>query len=670
MLKIFLADLVYNTVKTNNTVPLNIAYLGAYIEKKYKDQVSIKLFKYPEVLEEALKESPPDILGTSHYSWNTNLSKFFLRKAKEINPKIMTVMGGPHIRLQPQELEKFLRENTYLDYYIMFEGEEPFLFLVEQALDSNLRPIPAKGIGSVVDDKFYFEALSLKGKPRILETPSPYLSGMLDEFIKDESLIPLFETNRGCPFGCTYCAWGVAALSKVRQRPLEVVFAEIDYVAENSSGQVNWIFCDANFGMLPRDVEIAKKIKSVCTEKGFPLSVTLWHAKNSGKRNVEIAKIMDEKGGYIAIQSTDPEVLKLSGRGNIHMKELKESIAYYRENNMSVSTDILIGLPGETKESHLRTLREAFDMGFGEIMPINIRLLPGTDYEKEDSRKECQIITKFRPIFGAYGTFFGENVFEMEQSLRATKDMNEDELNSFKVLHWLIYLCWNCGLFKPMLRFAQKHDVNPAEMLYQLTLTKDLDLSELFKSMRKKSLNEWFETEEEMASFYNQPKNYSELKNNFVKLNFLYIAIVYSNEKLLAKIESELMNILVNYLSQKSESILNQLEQIREFTNTYVCKDLLQSEFSEVNTFDFNIASLIVDESQLPTNEKVEIEVYRPKESVNFCNFHLADDENIKLMTHLTKFFEIGGMRMLTNSVRIADLNKTYANNPGSINHL
>ena len=75
MLKIFLADLVYNTVKTNNTVPLNIAYLGAYIEKKYKDQVSIKLFKYPEVLEEALKESPPDILGTSHYSWNTNLSK-------------------------------------------------------------------------------------------------------------------------------------------------------------------------------------------------------------------------------------------------------------------------------------------------------------------------------------------------------------------------------------------------------------------------------------------------------------------------------------------------------------------------------------------------------------------------------------------------------------------
>ena len=58
--------------------------------------------------------------------------------------------------------------------------------------------------------------------------------------------------------------------------------------------------------------------------------MTLWHAKNSGKRNVEIAKIMDEKGGYIAIQSTDPEVLKLSGRGNIHMKELKESIAYYR----------------------------------------------------------------------------------------------------------------------------------------------------------------------------------------------------------------------------------------------------------------------------------------------------------------------------------------------------
>ena len=39
--------------------------------------------------------------------------------------------------------------------------------------------------------------------------PSPYLSGHLDEFLR-AGMVPLFETNRGCPFRCTFCAWGLA----------------------------------------------------------------------------------------------------------------------------------------------------------------------------------------------------------------------------------------------------------------------------------------------------------------------------------------------------------------------------------------------------------------------------------------------------------------------------
>ena len=43
--------------------------------------------------------------------------------------------------------------------------------------------------------------------PDVDQIPSPWLTGILDEFF-DGRLAPLLETNRGCPFTCTFCAHG------------------------------------------------------------------------------------------------------------------------------------------------------------------------------------------------------------------------------------------------------------------------------------------------------------------------------------------------------------------------------------------------------------------------------------------------------------------------------
>ena len=90
--------------------------------------------------------------------------------------------------------------------------------------------------------------------------PSPYLNGMLDPFL-EMGQIPLFETNRGCPYECTFCTWGIAAFNKVRRYPIDRVFSELEYVAGNFPSLPAWIIADGNFGILKRDVEIAKNIK-------------------------------------------------------------------------------------------------------------------------------------------------------------------------------------------------------------------------------------------------------------------------------------------------------------------------------------------------------------------------------------------------------------------------
>ena len=74
-------------------------------------------------------------------------------------------------------------------------------------------------------------------------------------------------------------------LKKLRKFPLERLFAEMEYVVEKNPNIPCWIFADANFGILERDVDIAKKIRDL-QEKAPSLSlVGIWGSKNISERN-------------------------------------------------------------------------------------------------------------------------------------------------------------------------------------------------------------------------------------------------------------------------------------------------------------------------------------------------------------------------------------------------
>ena len=61
--------------------------------------------------------------------------------------------------------------------------------------------------------------------------PSPYLNGTMDEFF-NEPLIPLFETTRGCPFACSFCADGQASKNKIHRYDPERTKEELIYIAK------------------------------------------------------------------------------------------------------------------------------------------------------------------------------------------------------------------------------------------------------------------------------------------------------------------------------------------------------------------------------------------------------------------------------------------------------
>ena len=93
-----------------------------------------------------------------------------------------------------------------------------------------------------------------------------------------------------------------------------------------------------------------------------------------------------------------------------------------------VATDILCGLPGETYESHLTTLRMAFDAGFDFIDVGNVLMFPGSELETDESRKKFGLQTKYRIRQGSYGEYCGIRAIEYEEIIRSTNSFPENQV--------------------------------------------------------------------------------------------------------------------------------------------------------------------------------------------------------------------------------------------------
>ena len=120
---------------------------------------------------------------------------------------------------------------------------------------------------------------------------SPYLSGMLDEFLDDPNLSPLLESNRGCPYSCTFCAWGIGSGNKLIKKDLHKFVSEMWYVGERTRNDV-WFLADANFtGMVEDDITIATELKKINKKFGSPKTFE-YHGKKYCKKMVfKVAQI-------------------------------------------------------------------------------------------------------------------------------------------------------------------------------------------------------------------------------------------------------------------------------------------------------------------------------------------------------------------------------------------
>jgi len=411
-----LSHLSFRKFYNADVFPWGIGCIAAFLLKNAGQQPDVRLFRYPHKLSEALVEHVPSVVAFANYMWNFHISCCYAKFIKELSPNTVVVFGGPNYPVDPNEQARFLKSHPYIDFYIEGEGELAFLELYQALVTSNydlgeVRSRPRRSCNFVHRDSL------VKGEkvPRIkdlAEIPSPYLTGLFDNFF-DGTLRPLMQTNRGCPFGCTFCVEGDAYYSKVNNRPLNVFEQELEYIAQRLPSKGDLFIADSNFGMFQRDLEFAQAIARTQAKHEWPLHISVATGKNSVERVLKVAEIVDGSMRIsAAVQSLDSQVLANIKRSNINTDEIQEVARQADRSGANTLSEIILALPGDSKDAHFRTVESIVNSGVNVIASHTLMMLPGTECNTPETRARFGMKTKFRLVSRSAGRYtIGEREF-------------------------------------------------------------------------------------------------------------------------------------------------------------------------------------------------------------------------------------------------------------------
>jgi len=384
-------------------IPYAYGLLRGYVEqnpvisKNYAWEEPICDMDATEVV--AARIENPAVLFASCYVWNHNQHAAIAAAVKKRHPDCRVVFGGPHI---PDKSAEYLEAHPYIDVLVHGEGEIPAEALLLAFLNKSARLAGIRGISYRQNGRVFRSKTSAR-LPEPLPIPSPYLNGLFDRYLEQATanVIALWETNRGCPYSCSFCDWGVRTTNKIRTHDLNKITAEIACLARQKIEDI--YITDCNFGLFKRDVEIAGRLIESHQETGFPKRVRIQFAKKSNDRVYEISRMMHENGMLwgttLSMQSVDRRVLETIHRQFLGLDNYKELKEKYRRAGIPTYTELILGLPLETRESFVRGICTLFEIGMhDDIRVFELTLLPNAPISQPASRREFGLKTKMKPL--------------------------------------------------------------------------------------------------------------------------------------------------------------------------------------------------------------------------------------------------------------------------------
>jgi len=407
--------------------PTGLAYLAAYVRSKGLGSPRIydlsvrgksrqgKFWRHG--LEDGeiaglIRNEDPDVVGVScQFSCRYTNSLSILDIAKRAKPGVITCIGGPHSTLFPGKAV----ENAAVDFCVTGEGELTFAKMLEslQATASlkaaKEKLVNEEGLAFMMDDglvfnkrKTYIQDLDMLPFPAWdLADVEKYFELNIPYWSLRGRMMPLL-TSRSCPNRCTFCSMYRTHGPKWRGRSAENVVDEIEQLRDRYS-ITSFNVTDDNFTYDPD--RVIKICTLICERKLDKLS---WNTPNGisiKTLNRDVVRAMKAAGCTevnLAIESGDETMRNQVIRKNLATEKILEAVSFVRDAGMRLNVYIVVGMPGETKETIASTISllgkfKAYGLGIYYATPYpgavlwDVCSLKGylpPDYEQNISRED------------------------------------------------------------------------------------------------------------------------------------------------------------------------------------------------------------------------------------------------------------------------------------------
>lgn len=653
-LLLYFAQLTHtkNGINQNRSFPLAAGVISEYLLSKFKDSLEIKVFKTPEKLNSTLLEKKPDILSFSNYLWNENLSLEFAKEAKKIYPDVLTIIGGPNLSLNKNSNINYLINHPYVDKLVFYDGEIPAYFLVKDFIENRdierirgLNILNTMGIrkGDIINDiDFSKKAEKIGNDTKILDDiPSPYLSGMFDEFFL-EGEVPLLETMRGCPFSCSFCQQGNEYFTMIRNFSVERIKNEIEYMAKkiydnNLKVESVWI-TDPNFAMYQRDSEIIQKMRETQDKYNFPKSVLCSTGKNNAELIIRSTSLL-KKGSILlrnAVQSLDPETLKAVDRSNIKLEAYKKIQDHITELGMESNADIMLGLPNETRQAHFDGIFKLIDSNTKEISCLQTIMLKGTKLEEDDYVNKYDIKTKKRVIPACFKTYNILNnqidVVELDRIIIGNNTLSFDEYLQCRKLHLSVITFHNSRLMNPVYHVLNHFNIPKSTIYKKLFGLNNSDYNKIVNDFLDETRNELFE---DLNKFKEIHKDLNIPTSNKI-FRALSISFYRKKEVLLSIIREVLTDILTINKKDLIDDLINILNlsiispfegELKNYEYQVKSEELQNISGKKVNIY-------------LSENQRARLEILyevfnNDEDKINIMAYHLRPENMTRQVSYL-----------------------------------
>lgn len=429
---VYLIDL--GTGTDRNLLPLSIGLIASYARSlpQLAQTCDFQLLFLRRSHDEMARDlERPFVVGLASYVWNARATLSLARAIKAAHPGALIVLGGYSVPKAPDRVAAFFSNHPWVDVLVHGEGEYTFADLLVRLLsDRDLAQVEGISFRGR-DAEQGFVTTARRGRIDSLDSiPSPFLNGIFDDLMARLGKYvtgAVWETNRGCPFSCTFCDWGNSDVSKVKKFDVDRLHAEIDWMSRN---KIYYIYgADANFGIFyDRDLEIAGRIADRCEATGYPKYLMINWTKNSHERIVAIADRL-AKGGVmtsvtLAMQSFHGATLDAIKRSNIKQNSLIGLKKAFHDRDLPTYTEIILGLPMEDYNTFRHGVEEAMTRRLSDHFVIYLcTLLENTEMATATYRLKYKLESRYCVIGMSRRQFDESEEPEVEEFVVGTSTM-------------------------------------------------------------------------------------------------------------------------------------------------------------------------------------------------------------------------------------------------------